>query len=93
MLKIKMRSGLSTLAMLVIALATTSVACAQSYPNRPIKIIVPTGPGGGYDVYGRIVGDELARRLNQTVYVENKTGAGTVVGTQSAIGSAADWSF
>ena len=90
MLKIKMRSGLSTLAMLVIALATTSVACAQSYPNRPIKIIVPTGPGGGYDVYGRIVGDELARRLNQTVYVENKTGAGTVVGTQSAIGSAPD---
>jgi tripartite-type tricarboxylate transporter receptor subunit TctC len=66
------------------------VASAQSYPSRPIKIVVPTGPGGGYDVYGRLIGDELGRRLKQAVYVENRTGAGTVVGTQSAIASEPD---
>lgn len=75
---------------LTMLLGATTVASAQSYPNHAIKIIVPTGPGGGYDVYGRIVGDELSRRLNQSVYVENKTGAGTVIGTQAAISSSPD---
>jgi tripartite-type tricarboxylate transporter receptor subunit TctC len=63
---------------------------AQDYPNHAIKLIVPTGPGGGYDVLGRLMADELSRRLGQSVYVENKTGAGTIVGTQSAIAAAPD---
>jgi hypothetical protein len=47
-------------------------------------------PGGGYDVFGRIVGDQLSRRLGQAVVVENRTGAGTIVGTQSVIASQPD---
>lgn len=69
--------------------AGTSVR-GQEYPERSIRIIVPTGPGGGYDVYGRIIGDQLSRRLGQGVVVENRTGAGTVVGTQYAIASPSD---
>lgn len=72
------------------ALGASAGAMAQDYPQRTIRIIVPTGPGGGYDVYGRIVGDQLSRRLGQGVVVENRTGAGTVVGTQFAIAAPAD---
>jgi tripartite-type tricarboxylate transporter receptor subunit TctC len=69
---------------------SATLSIAQTYPDRAIKIIVPTGPGGGYDVYGRLLGDELSRRINQSVVVENKTGAGTVIGTQAAIAAAPD---
>jgi tripartite-type tricarboxylate transporter receptor subunit TctC len=65
-------------------------ACAQDYPVRPVRIIVPTGPGGGYDVMARIVADQLGARLGQGVFVENRTGAGTIVGTQAAIAAQPD---
>ena len=81
--------GVGLAAASMIPLASTGLR-AQDYPNHPIKLIVPTGPGGGYDVFGRLIGDELGRRLGQSVYIENKTGAGTIVGTQSAIASAPD---
>src|SRR3954470_176596 len=62
-----------------------SVAQAQTtYPDRPVKIIVPIGPGGSYDLVGRHLADVLAKRLGQGFVVENKPGAGTVVGTQAA---------
>lgn len=67
-----------------------SAASANDYPNRPVKIVVPTGPAGGYDFVGRTVADQLSKRLGQGVVVENRTGAGTVVGTQSVIASPAD---
>ena len=59
-------------------------ARAQTYPDRPVKIIVPIGPGGSYDLVGRHLADVLSRRMGQTFVVENKPGAGTVVGTQAA---------
>ena len=60
-------------------------AHAQSgYPDRPVKIIVPIGPGGSYDLVGRQLADALAKRMGQAFVVENKPGAGTVVGTQAA---------
>ena len=65
-------------------------ATAQSYPDRPIKIIVPIGPAGSYDIVGRLLADQLAKRLGQTVVVENRPGAGTIVGTQAAISAPAD---
>ena len=67
-----------------------STAKAEDYLSRPIKIIVPTGPAGSYDVVARIVADQLNKRLGQSVVVENRSGAGTIVGTQSAIASPPD---
>src|ERR1700759_4360333 len=63
---------------------------ADDYPSRVVKIVVPSGPAGGYDFVGRAVADVLTKRLHQSVIVENRTGAGTVVGTQAAIAAPAD---
>src|SRR5437667_11260106 len=65
-------------------------AAAQNYPDRAIKIIVPIGPAGSYDIVGRLIADQLSKRLGQSVVVENRPGAGTIVGTQAVINSPAD---
>jgi tripartite-type tricarboxylate transporter receptor subunit TctC len=65
-------------------------AKAQDIPNRPIRIVVPFGPGGFPDRLGRVVAKHLSDRLQQRVYVENKPGAGGVVGSTDAANSAPD---
>lgn len=77
-------------AALVSASFGAGAAQAEDYPSRTIKIVVPTGPAGSYDVVARIVADQLSKRLSQSVVVENRSGAGTIVGTQSAIASPPD---
>ena len=72
-------SRLALLASVLVALALP--AHAQTYPSRPIKIIVPFGPGGFTDVAARIIQKELAPALGQAVIVENKPGAGSTIGT------------
>ncbi len=72
------------------ALHATSAQAQGSYPDRPVRIIVPIGPGGSYDLVGRFVADALAKRTGQGFVVENKPGAGTVVGTQAAATSEPD---
>lgn len=77
----------------VLAPPVFSVAMAQAqtaYPDRPVKIIVPIGPGGSYDLVGRYLADALSKRTGQAFFVENKPGAGTVVGTQAAAQSEPD---
>ena len=78
--------------MAVFALLGFNVAAnAQTtYPDRAVKIIVPIGPGGSYDLVGRHLADVLAKRMGQGFVVENKPGAGTVVGTQAASQSEPD---
>ncbi|MBR0826846.1 tripartite tricarboxylate transporter substrate binding protein [Bradyrhizobium manausense] len=71
-------------------LGTAPIQAQTSYPERPVKIIVPIGPGGSYDLVGRALADALSKRSGQSFFVENKPGAGTVVGTQAAAQSAAD---
>jgi tripartite-type tricarboxylate transporter receptor subunit TctC len=67
------------------------VAQAQtSYPDHPVKIIVPIAAGGSYDLVGRLLADALSKRTGQAFFVENKPGAGTVVGTQAAAQSEPD---
>ena len=78
--------GLAGIAATVVALAF-GVAAAPgqtAYPDRSVKIIVPIGPGGSYDLVGRHLADALSKRTGQSFFVENKPGAGTVVGTQAA---------
>lgn len=65
-------------------------AAAQSYPDRAIKIIVPVGPAGSYDIVGRLVADQLSKRVGQSVFVENRPGAGSIVGTQFVVTSPPD---
>lgn len=82
-----------TLAVSPLLLAAPAVAqttVAQTWPDRPVKIIVPIGPAGSYDLVGRVLADSLTKRLGQTVVVENRPGAGTIVGTQAVVNSPAD---
>jgi len=65
-------------------------ALAQTYPGHPLKLIVPQPPGGGFDTAARIVADRLGPLLGQGVVVENRTGAGTLVGTEAAARAPAD---
>jgi len=68
---------LASLAIALISFAAT----AQPYPARPVKIIVPFGPGGSADTLGRLVGAKLADQLKESFVVENRGGAGGVVGS------------
>jgi len=74
----------------VVASSLASPLHAQDYPTRPIAIIVPQPPGGGTDIITRIISEPLTKELSQTIVVENKTGAGTVVGTVAAAQAAPD---
>ena len=71
-------------------LLSISLALADDYPSRPIRLIIPFPPGGSNDVVGRIVANQLGQKLGQTVFVDNRAGAGGVVGTDVAAKSAAD---
>src|SRR5262252_4588938 len=81
-------------------LTAVLVACAlplalaggarAGYPDRVIKIVVPFAPGGGTDVVARTLAQEMARDLGVTVIIENKPGAGTIIGTQAVAQSEPD---
>src|SRR5438876_2840095 len=84
-----MRSLLLTAASLLLALAAP--AAAQSdYPNRPVRLIIPFPPGGSNDVVGRMIGTQLSEKLGKQVIVDNRAGAGGVVGTEIASKAPAD---
>ena len=63
-------------------IATAKPAPAQEWPQQPIRIIVSFGPGGGADIIGRILADALQSRLGKPVIVENKPGAGGILGNE-----------
>lgn len=72
------------------ALLSASTAFAQSYPDKPVRLIVPFAPGGPSDVIARIVGDKLSQSLGKQFYVVNQAGAGGNTGTGIAATSPAD---
>lgn len=74
---------------LFIALAATA-ACAESYPTKPIRLIVPFPPGGTTDNLGRLLASRLSESLGQQVIVDNRAGAGGTLGTDIVAKSAAD---
>jgi tripartite-type tricarboxylate transporter receptor subunit TctC len=65
-------------------------AVAQSYPVRPVRIVVPTSPGGGNDFIARLVGQKLGERFGQQFIVDNRPGAGGAIGTAQAAKAAPD---
>jgi tripartite-type tricarboxylate transporter receptor subunit TctC len=79
------------IAALALALAAASGALAQAaYPTKPVKIIVPYSAGGPADIYGRFLGDRLQKATGQPFVVENRPGAGAIIGTDAVAKSAPD---
>lgn len=79
------------LGLLISALAALAApAVAQPYPSKPVRIVVPFGPGGPADVYARLIGNELTEVLGQQFVIDNRPGAGAVVGTDIAAKAAPD---
>ena len=67
-----------------------TVVFAQEYPARPVKIVVPSPPGGGTDIVARVLGQHFSKALGQPFFVENKPGAGNMIGIESVARSPGD---
>jgi tripartite-type tricarboxylate transporter receptor subunit TctC len=80
----------TALALMALLLAVCAGAAEEDYPNRAITLIVPYPPGGGVDTMGRIVGQRLSTALGQQVVIENRGGAGGMIGTRVAVKAAPD---
>jgi tripartite-type tricarboxylate transporter receptor subunit TctC len=77
--------------LLVVLLAVfSSVSFSQAYPTKPVRLIIPFPPGGSNDVVGRAIGQQLGERLGQSVVIDNRGGAGGVIGTNEAAKAAPD---
>jgi tripartite-type tricarboxylate transporter receptor subunit TctC len=81
---------LSSLVGLSLAVTVFSAACADNYPSRPVKIIVPYGTGGGSDILARQIGARLQTIWGQGIAVDNRAGASGNIGTEAVVKSAAD---
>src|SRR5258708_23457151 len=83
-----MRALISSLALALLALPSASVA--QQYPAKPIRIVVPFAPGGGSDFIARFMAQRLTTGLGQQVILENKPGAGGMLGIDAGVKSPPD---
>jgi tripartite-type tricarboxylate transporter receptor subunit TctC len=70
--------------------AVPRIARAQAYPTRPVRIVVGFAAGGGVDIMARLIGQSLSERLGQQFVVENRTGAGSNIGTEAVVNAAPD---
>ena len=73
-----------------LAFATPLASAQPAYPNKPVRLIVPLAAGGGTDLAARVVAQALGERLGQSVVIENRTGAGGVIGVDAAAKSTPD---
>jgi tripartite-type tricarboxylate transporter receptor subunit TctC len=78
-------------ALLALLLAVVSgIAVAQNYPSKPVRLIIPFPPGGSNDVVGRAIGQQLGEKLGHSVVIDNRGGAGGIIGTNEAAKAAPD---
>jgi tripartite-type tricarboxylate transporter receptor subunit TctC len=70
--------------------AVSSLALSQTYPAKPVRLIIPFPPGGSNDVVGRAIGQQLGERLGHSVVIDNRGGAGGIIGTNEAAKAAPD---
>jgi tripartite-type tricarboxylate transporter receptor subunit TctC len=85
-----MRHALRLVASTVLLLAFAAPLAAEDYPSRPIRLIIPFPAGGSNDVVGRLVANQLSVQLGHKVFVDNRGGAGGVLGTEAAATAAPD---
>ena len=86
----RIRSILKRLCALMAATAVGASAAHAAFPDKPIRLVVPFAPGGGTDLIARTLGVGMAQTLGQPVVVENKPGAGTIIGTDAVAKSPPD---
>src|SRR5512140_75439 len=85
-----MRTFTAVMAAIMVTAGLAQPAAAQDWPQQPIRIIVSFGPGGGADIIGRILADSMQTKLGKPVVVENKPGAGGIIGNEVVASAAAD---
>ncbi len=84
-------TNVARLACAALAAAAAGAAFAQAgYPSKPVRLVVPSSAGGGTDIVARIIAPELSKRLGQQVVIDNRPGAGTMIGIEVAAKSPAD---
>ena len=81
---------LPMLAVFAVALLPAPGVIAQTYPVRPVRMIVPFAPGGNTDIIARIVAPKMGENLGQQIVIDNRGGAGSVIGTELAARAPAD---
>jgi tripartite-type tricarboxylate transporter receptor subunit TctC len=89
-MRVVSRRLLAAAVLLGAASAFTLPALAQNYPDRPVRVIVPTPPGGPVDVMARLLCNGLPAQLGQNFYIENKPGAGNIIGSKMAADATPD---
>ncbi len=76
--------------LLIGSLLAVGAASADTFPQKPVRIVVPFSPGGGTDLIARTLGQEMSKDLGQPVIIDNKPGAGTIIGTDAVAKAAPD---
>lgn len=84
------RASAAFMVLTVAGLSGMHIAHAESYPAKPIQLVVPFPPGGAVDIVGRLISKKLGDRLGQPVVIENRAGAGTIVGAAFVASAAPD---
>src|SRR6476661_9628879 len=87
-----MHTTMRALATLISMSALMPAAQAAAWPEKPVRLLVPWAPGGSTDIVGRILAPELTNRFKQTVFVDNRPGAGSIIGMHLAAASPPDGS-
>src|SRR5258708_13868432 len=89
-MKLPRRQFLHLAAGMVALPALSHIASAQSYPTRPVRVIVGFAPGGAPDIIARLLGPTLSEHLGQSFFVENRTGAGSNIATEAVVNAPPD---
>jgi tripartite-type tricarboxylate transporter receptor subunit TctC len=79
-----------TMGFIFLALTAVPAAAQSDYPSRPVRIVVPSPPGGGTDIVARVLAQYLSRTMGQNFFVENRPGAGNMIGIESVARAPAD---
>jgi tripartite-type tricarboxylate transporter receptor subunit TctC len=74
----------------ILALVSHPAAAQSDYPSRPVRIVVPSPPAGGTDIIGRVLAQYFSKSMGQQFFVENRPGAGNMIGIESVARSAPD---
>ncbi len=86
----KIAKGVFTVPLVLAVALCSGMAAAQSYPAKPVRLIIPFPPGGSNDIVGRLIATKLTERLGKQVIADNRGGAGGVIGTEAAAKSEPD---